>query len=72
MTDFHTNCSICNKPLGGKYRFKESRVGIFRPVVEEGEIVCFAMGEGRLALCKSCTQSLYSWIKNRRAKSSGD
>lgn len=65
---FETNCSICGKELGGKQRFKESRVGIFSPVVKDGEITHFAMGDDRLALCKSCTQSLYSWIKNRRNK----
>ena len=63
-----TNCSICGRKLGGKQRFKESRVGIFSPVVKDGEITHFAMGDNRLALCKSCTQSLYSWINNRRSK----
>ena len=63
-----TSCSICGRELGGKQRFKESRVGIFHPVVKDGEITHFAMGYNRLALCKYCTKSLYSWIKNRRNK----
>lgn len=63
-----THCSICGKKLGGKDARKETRVGIFEPHFHKGEISHFAMGDNRLALCKSCTQSLYSWIKNRRVR----
>ena len=64
-----TECSICGKKLGGKNMRQETRVGIFEPLMDSnGHVSHFAMGDNRLALCKSCTQSLYSWIKNRRKK----
>lgn len=70
VTTFDTNCDICGSKLNGHSILKESKMGIFSPIAnDEGEILYYAMGKNRYALCKACTQSLYSWIKNRRKKS---
>lgn len=61
MMCVETNCSICNRKIGGRLQYKEMRLLTFLP----DKTGTFRSSDG-ICLCNRCKQSFYSWMKNRR------